>query len=96
MATGNGPVDAAFNAIKSIVPHRGRLVLYQVNALTAGTDAQGEVTVRLETPEGQVVTGHGTHIDTVVASAQAYVNALNRLTTLNSVKKLTLMDDDAA
>ena len=96
VATGNGPVDAAFNAIKAIVPHSGRLVLYQVNALTAGTDAQGEVMVRLETPEGQVVTGNGTHIDTVVASAMAYVGALNRLKTLESVKKLSLMDDEAA
>lgn len=90
-ATGNGPVDAAFNAIKALIPHEGRLSLYQVNALTAGTDAQGEVTVRLTTPEGQMVTGHGTHIDTIVASAHAYVNAINRLMTLESAKKLSLM-----
>lgn len=90
-ATGNGPVDATFNAIKAMVPHHGRLSLYQVNALTAGTDAQGEVTVRLTTPEGQIVTGHGTHIDTIVASAHAYVNAINRLLMLESAKKLGLL-----
>jgi 2-isopropylmalate synthase len=92
-ATGNGPVDAAFNAIKALVPHGARLSLYQVNALTAGTDAQGEVTVRLTTPEGQMVTGHGTHIDTIVASAQAYVSAINRLLLLASAKKLNLMSE---
>lgn len=91
-ATGNGPVDAVFNAIKALVPHEGRLSLYQVNAITAGTDAQGEVTVRLTTPDGQIVTGHGTHIDTIVASAHAYVSAINRLLTRESAKKLNLLD----
>lgn len=77
-ATGNGPVDATFNAIKQIFPHEGRLLLYQVHAVTAGTDAQAEVTVRLE-EKGKSVQGHAADADTLVASARAYVNALNKL-----------------
>ena len=67
-----------FNAIGQLFPHQGQLVLYQVNAVTEGTDAQAEVTVRLE-EEGRAVTGRGADVDTMVASARAYVNALNRL-----------------
>ncbi len=77
-ATGNGPVDATFNAIQKLVPHRGKLLLYQVSAITAGTDAQAEVTVRLE-EDGCTVNGQGTDPDTLVASAKAYIHALNRL-----------------
>ena len=77
-ATGNGPVDAAFNAIKSIYPHEARLQLYQVHAVTEGTDAQAEVSVRLE-ENGRTVNGHSAHIDTIVASVLAYVHALNKL-----------------
>jgi 2-isopropylmalate synthase len=77
-ATGNGPVDAAFNAIKQILPHEGRLLLYQVHAVTAGTDAQAEVTVRLE-EKGKSVQGHAADADTMVASVRAYVSALNKL-----------------
>ncbi len=77
-ATGDGPVDATFNAIKAIVPHDARLPLYQVHAVTEGTDAQAEVTVRLE-ENGKVVTGRGADTDTIVASARAYVSALNKL-----------------
>ncbi len=90
-ATGNGPIDATFNAVKALVPHEATLKLYQVNALTTGTDAQGEVTVRLASPDGKIVSGHGTHIDTVVASAMAYVNALNKLLKLQSSTKLDLL-----
>jgi 2-isopropylmalate synthase len=79
-ARGNGPVDATFNAIKKLVPHTAKLQLYQVHAVTAGTDAQAEVSVRLE-EDGKTVNGHGTDPDTLVASARAYVNALNRLFT---------------
>jgi 2-isopropylmalate synthase len=77
-ATGNGPVDATFNAIKMLVPHEVKLDLYQVHAVTEGTDAQAEVSVRLE--EGsRMVTGRGADTDTMVASARAYVSALNTL-----------------
>jgi 2-isopropylmalate synthase len=77
-ATGDGPVDAAFNAIKELFPHKARLQLYQVHAVTQGTDAQAEVTVRLE-EEGRTVNGQSADTDTIVASAKAYVNALNKL-----------------
>ncbi len=77
-ATGDGPVDAIFNAIKDIVPHEARLPLYQVHAVTEGTDAQAEVSVRLE-EGGKMVTGRGADTDTMVASARAYISALNKL-----------------
>jgi 2-isopropylmalate synthase len=77
-AKGDGPVDATFNAIKAIVPHEARLPLYQVHAVTEGTDAQAEVSVRLE-ENGKAVTGRGADTDTLVASARAYVSALNKL-----------------
>lgn len=77
-ATGNGPVDAIFNAIKQLVPHQANLQLYQVSAVTGGTDAQAEVMVRLE-ENGRTVTGQGADPDTLVASARAYINALNKL-----------------
>ncbi len=77
-ATGDGPVDAAFNAIKELVPHDARLQLYQVHAVTHGTDAQAEVTVRLE-ENGRTVNGQAADTDTMVASVKAYVNALNKL-----------------
>ena len=77
-ATGDGPVDATFNAIQAMVEHSAKLVLYQVSAVTAGTDAQAEVSVRLE-EDGKTVTGRGTDTDTMVASAKAYVSALNKL-----------------
>jgi 2-isopropylmalate synthase len=79
-ATGDGPVDATFNAIKQLFPHEARLQLYQVHAVTAGTDAQAEVTVRLE-ENGKTVNGQGTHHDTLVASCRAYLHALNKLLT---------------
>ncbi len=77
-ATGNGPIDAIFIAIRALFPHAARLQLYQVHAVTQGTDAQAEVTVRLE-ENGRSVNGYGADTDTLVASARAYVNALNRL-----------------
>jgi len=76
--TGDGPVDATFNAVKALFPHSARLQLYQVHAVTEGTDAQATVSVRME-EDGRVVTGQSADTDTVVASAKAYVNALNRL-----------------
>ncbi len=77
-ANGTGPVDATFNAIKAILPHDAKLSLYQVHAVTEGTDAQAEVSVRLE-EDGRVATGRGADIDTLVSSAKAYVAALNKL-----------------
>lgn len=78
---GNGPVDAIFKAIREIIPHDGAILqLYQVHAVTGGTDAQAEVTVRLE-EDGKTVNGQGTDADTLVASARAYVHALNKLVT---------------
>jgi 2-isopropylmalate synthase len=76
---GNGPVDATFNCIKALVPHEAVLELYQVHAVTEGTDAQAEVSVRLS-ENGRAVTGKGADPDTLVASAKAYLNALNKLT----------------
>jgi 2-isopropylmalate synthase len=77
---GNGPVDAIFKAVRELVPHEGAsLQLYQVHAVTGGTDAQAEVTVRLEDENGKTINGHAADIDTLVASARAYVNALNKL-----------------
>ncbi|MBT9291444.1 2-isopropylmalate synthase [Prosthecodimorpha staleyi] len=78
-ANGTGPVDATFNAITSIWPHQAKLSLYQVHAVTEGTDAQAEVSVRLE-ENGRIATGRGADVDTLVASAKAYVSALNKLT----------------
>jgi 2-isopropylmalate synthase len=77
-AVGDGPVDATFQAIRALVPHDARLALYQVSAVTEGTDAQAEVMVRLES-DGKIATGRGSDTDTMVASARAYVSALNKL-----------------
>lgn len=77
-ATGDGPVDAAFNAVDMLWPHEARLQLYQVSAITEGPDAQATVTVRIE-EDGRIATGQSADTDTVVASVKAYVNALNRL-----------------
>jgi 2-isopropylmalate synthase len=75
---GNGPVDAIFNAIKALIPHEAKLELYQVHAVTAGTDAQAEVSVRLES-DGRSVTSRAADPDTLVASAKAYIGGLNKL-----------------
>ncbi len=77
-ATGDGPVDAAFNCVKMLFPHEARLQLYQVSAVTEGTDAQATVSVRME-EDGRIVTGQSADTDTIVASVKAYVNALNKL-----------------
>jgi 2-isopropylmalate synthase len=77
-STGNGPVDATFNCIKKLIPNDAVLELYQVHAVTAGTDAQAEVSVRLA-EDGRVVTSKGADPDTLVASAKAYLGALNKL-----------------
>ena len=77
-ASGDGPVDSIFNAIKAICPHEASLQLFQVMAVTGGTDAQAEVLVRME-DDGKTYTGRGAETDTMVASAKAYVSALNKL-----------------
>ncbi len=77
-AEGSGQVDATFKAIESVVNSNSRLQLYSVNNITSGTDSQGEVTVRLENG-GRIVNGHGADTDIVIASAKAYVSALNKL-----------------
>lgn len=87
---GNGPVDAIFKAIHALVPDAAESVLklYQVQAITEGTDAQAEVMVRLERDD-KLVTGHGADVDTLVASAKAYINALNRLESFTRRIRLT-------
>ena len=77
-ATGDGPVDAAFNAVKMLYPHGAALQLYQVHAVTEGTDAQATVSVRVE-EDGRIATGQSADTDTVVASVKAYIHAINRL-----------------
>ncbi len=77
-ATGSGPVDATFRAIEAVANSGTSLELYSVNAITSGTDSQGEVTVRLS-QAGRIINGHGADTDIVIASAKAYLNALNLL-----------------
>jgi len=77
-AEGNGPVDAVFNCIKRLVPHEAKLELFQVHAVTEGTDAQAEVSVRLA-HEGRSMTARAADPDTLVASAKAYLGALNKI-----------------
>ncbi|HQQ63483.1 MAG TPA: 2-isopropylmalate synthase [Pseudomonadales bacterium] len=77
-AEGSGPVDAAFKAIEKVAQSHADLLLYSVNAITSGTDSQGEVTVRLERT-GRIINGNGADTDIVVASVKAYLNALNLL-----------------
>jgi 2-isopropylmalate synthase len=77
-STGNGPVDAIFNCVNSLVPNQASLELYQVSAVTSGTDAQAEVSVRIQ-EEGKTTTGRAADTDTLAASAKAYVSALNKL-----------------
>ncbi len=76
-AEGDGPVDATFKAIEKVADSRTRLKLYSVNAITTGTDSQGEVTVRLESSDKRIVNGQGADTDIIVASAKAYLDALN-------------------
>jgi 2-isopropylmalate synthase len=77
-ASGNGPIDSTFSAIKALFPHEVQLQLFQVHAVTEGTDAQATVTVRLA-ENGKTVNGQGADHDTIVAACRAYVHALNKL-----------------
>jgi len=90
--TGSGSLDAIFSAIREVVPHKGRLKLYQVHAVTGGIDAQAEVTVRLEASSGELIGGHGVDPDTLVASTKAYIDALNHLLLHEGGRKLNLLD----
>ena len=74
-ASGDGAVDAIFNAIEKLINSQTNLQLYSVNAVTEGTDSQGEVTVRLE-KDGRIINGQGADTDILLASAKAYLNAL--------------------
>ena len=76
--TGDGPVDAIFKCIKKLYPHDVNLLLYNVHAVTEGTDAQATVSVRIE-EQGKTTVGQAADTDTLVASANAYLNALNKL-----------------
>ena len=91
---GNGPVDAIFKAIKALIPEAAtaRLKLYQVHGVTQGTDAQAEVTVRLDA-EGTVVNGQGSDVDTLVASALAYINALCKVETIRNKDIKTIVQE---
>jgi 2-isopropylmalate synthase len=75
---GDGPVDATFKTIRDITRTRSKLLQFSINAITSGTEAQGEVTVRLE-EKGNTVIGQGADTDVIVASAKAYINALNKI-----------------
>ena len=77
ISSGSGPVDATFKAIEKIAQTQASLALYSVNAITEGTDSQGEVTVRLQ-HKGKVFNGLGADTDIIMASAKAYLDALNR------------------
>ncbi len=81
-AEGDGPVDAAFKAIESMINTEAELKLYSVNAITEGTDSQGEVTVRLQR-DGELVNGQGADTDIIIASAKAYIDAANTLNNRN-------------
>jgi 2-isopropylmalate synthase len=93
--TGDGPVDAVYRTIATMTNTKSKLLMFGVNAITGGTDAQGEVSVRLE-EEGRTVTGHGADTDIITAAARAYLNALNKLAHIASkqaggVQKVSLI-----
>jgi 2-isopropylmalate synthase len=82
---GDGPVDAAYKTIAKMTKTRSRLLRFSVNAITMGTDAQGEVVVILE-ENGIRVSGKGAHTDIIIAAAKAYINALNKIEYQKQVK----------
>jgi 2-isopropylmalate synthase len=83
---GDGPVDAAYKAIAFITQTKSTLLKFEVKSITGGTDALGEVTVSLE-EDGKTVRGHGADTDIIVASAKAYINALNKLSYIKKDRK---------
>ena len=86
--TGDGPVDAIFKCIKTLYPHDVNLQLYQVHAVTEGTDAQATVSVKIEENDRTTV-GQSSDTDTLVASAKAYLNALNKMLIKRDKKSLS-------
>lgn len=90
-AAGSGPVDATYQAIKSIINSDMELQLYSVNNITTGTDSQGEVTVRVDS-NGHILNGQGSDTDIVIASAKAYINVLNKIETQAERKHPQKMD----
>ncbi len=85
-AFGNGPVDATINTIRKITKSKDKMLAYIVEAITGGTDAQGNVKIKIE-DEGITVTGNGTDTDIIVASAKAYINALNKMAYIKEKRK---------
>jgi 2-isopropylmalate synthase len=81
--SGDGPVDAVYRTIAAMTQTKSKLLMFGVNAITGGTDAQGEVSVRVE-EDGRTVSGHGADTDIITAAARAYLNALNRLAYMDS------------
>ena len=90
--TGDGPVDAIFKSIKVLYPHDVKLLLYQVHAVTEGTDAQATVSVRIE-ENGKTTVGQAADTDTLVASANAYIAALNKMI-IKRQKTAPVMDNE--
>lgn len=81
--TGDGPVDAVYRTIAAMTHTKSKLLMFGVKAITGGTDAQGEVSVRVE-EDGRTVSGHGADTDIITAAARAYLNALNKLAYFSS------------
>jgi len=90
---GAGPVDATYLAIQKLSKKKPKLMDYIIQAITGGTDAQGEVTVRVE-EKGKIYVGHGADTDIIVASAKAYIAAINRLVASQSVSGIKAQDVD--
>ncbi len=85
--TGSGPVDAAYKIVDKILQRKTRLLDYQIRSVTVGKDAQGEVTVKIEGPSGQVILGQGLSTDVIEASVKAYLDAINKMVYRSQVSK---------
>ena len=88
---GNGAVDAAMQAIDRIVKRRGHLAQYTVEAVTQGRDSLGEVTLKVDFGNGELITGKGASTDVIEASARAYINAVNRAELLHDRKHASVL-----
>ncbi|MCL2883760.1 MAG: 2-isopropylmalate synthase, partial [Coriobacteriia bacterium] len=84
---GNGPVDAVYRAINRIMGIENDLTEFSVQSITRGTDALGEVTIRIQAPDRKVFTGRGAHPDIITATARAYTNALNRMMAAEKIER---------
>lgn len=85
--TGSGPVDAAYKLVDKILQRKTKLLDYQIRSVTVGKDAQGEVTVKIQGPGGQVILGQGLSTDVIEASVKAYIDAINKMTHRSQVSK---------